>query len=237
MRKIRKFCLSLIAALFVMSSTNLSASDIRVTFNGEYLDIVPEVMDDRSLLPARFITDLLGGEVNWQPETRQVMLEIGHVVIVLYIDSNFAYVNGTEVVMDVAATLFNDITHVPLRFVAENFGVDVYFCEDTRTIILTTEVLQATLRLISVTNEVRRGERASITMTGQPNTEYKITVMFATGPSTAQGLEPAFSDDEGFVTWTWLIGSNTSFGTFEIIVAEVDAEDNSEFVVPFSVIE
>jgi len=222
----------MLVALLALTPVSVLASDMQVTFDGEYLEITPIIVDDRSLLPARFITDLLGGETDWQPDYRRVTLTFDNLVIVLYIDSDIAYVNGEEVILDVAATIYDDRTFVPLRFVGDNFGVNVDFCDDTRTIVLTTP----TLRLVSVTEEVRRSTHATITVAGRPYALYEITVMFATGPSRAQGLDAAYTDSYGNVSWTWLIGSGTSFGTFEITIIEV-SENGESLVVPFSVVE
>ena len=237
MKRVGKFFFCLLAFLLIMASSSVFASDMRVTLDGEYLEIIPVVVDGRSLLPARYITDILGGEVNWDADLRRVTLNIDSILIILHIDSDIAIVNDREIALDVPATIFADRTYIPLRFVAENLGVDVYFDDFTRTIVMTRPLGQGLdLILVSVTEEVGRLGRASISVLGRPYTEHEITVVFATGPSVAQGLEPKYSDGDGYVYWSWLIGSNTSFGTFEIIIAE-SANPDETFVVLFSVVE
>jgi len=224
----------LIVLLTALPVGNVYASDMQITFDGEYLQFSPIIVDDRSLLPARFITDLLGGETEWESDYRRVTLTINERVIILYIDSNIAFVDGYEVELDVAAMIYDDRTFVPLRFVGENFGVDVDFCDDARTIILTTQ--PTTIQLVAVTENVQRLSQATITVRGQPDTLHEITVMFATGPSRAQGLEPAYSDDYGYVSWTWTIGSSTTFGAWPITVTQAN-EDGEALVVYINVVE
>jgi len=182
MNKIRKvFVCMLIALLVALPAGTAFASDMQITFDGYYLQFGPIIVDDRSLLPARFVTDLLGGETEWEPDYRRVTLTINERVIILYIDSDIAFVDGEEIGLDVAAMIYDDRTFVPLRFVGENFGIDVDFCDDTRTIILTTP--SATIQLVAITENVQRLSQATITVRGQPDTLHEITVMFATGPS------------------------------------------------------
>ena len=233
MKKIRKLCLCLIITLLAMLPANVFASDMRIILDGEYLDITPVTLDGRSLIPARYITDRLNGNVEWDADARRVTLDARNTTILLYIDSTVAFVNSEEILLEVPAATFDGRTHIPLRFVAENLGLDVYFCEYTRTIVLTRLLLP-----VYVTDEVRRMERASVAILGKPYTKYEITVMFATGPSAAQGLHPKYSDAYGNVYWSWLIGSNTSFGTFDITIAEVaDNDEGAILIIPFSVTE
>jgi len=235
MTKIRKtFVCMMVAVLLILPVGNAFASDMQITFDGDYLQFGPIIVDDRSLLPARFMTDLLGGETEWEPDYRRVTLTLGERIIVLYIDSDIAFVDGEEVELDVAAMIYDDRTFVPLRFVGENFGVDVDFCEDTRTIILTTPL--AAIQLVAITENVQRLSQATITVIGQPDTLHEITVMFATGSSRAQGLEPAYSDGYGYVSWTWTIGSGTTFGTWPITITQA-GENGETLVVYFNVVE
>ena len=57
---------------------------------------------------------------------------------------------------------------------------------------------------------VHIGDSAYITVKGSPNTEYICKVKYSSGYSSAKGLGKAISDSEGYVTWSWKIGSKTS---------------------------
>ena len=77
----------------------------------------------------------------------------------------------------------------------------------------------AGIEVVSSPGTVYPGQRATITVKGQPNTQYSITVMYKSGASSAQGLDTKTSDSTGRVSWTWLVGRNTSSGSFYALVS------------------
>ncbi len=79
----------------------------------------------------------------------------------------------------------------------------------------------------------RRNEDATISITGTPNTEYYITVHYKSGESTAEGLHPKTTDENGNVSWTWHIGGRTSHGTYKAYVSGA----NERFEVSFDVVD
>ena len=60
------------------------------------------------------------------------------------------------------------------------------------------------------TDVVGRGEYASIKIQGAPNTAYTCDVEYKSGPSKAEGLGEKQSDGEGYVSWSWKVGTKTS---------------------------
>ena len=82
-----------------------------------------------------------------------------------------------------------------------------------------------------ITN-VRRNEVVSITVQGQPNTEYNLSVVYASGHvSEAGGLGKAMSDANGAVSWSWKIGGRTGFGKAKFIVTGAGQTNSYEFEV------
>lgn len=102
------------------------------------MDVEPKLVNDRALVPLRAIFEALGAEVDWNPQTRTVTGTNADTVVVLAVGSMTPTVNGQVVPIDVPAQIVNDRTLVPLRFVAESFGVEVYWNGSTRTITITT---------------------------------------------------------------------------------------------------
>lgn len=74
------------------------------------------------------------------------------------------------------------------------------------------------LRILSWPESISRNEIATVRIKGKPNTIYNITVYYKSGPSNAEGLEAKVSDENGYASWSWKIGPNTSSGTFAITV-------------------
>ncbi len=70
-----------------------------------------------------------------------------------------------------------------------------------------------------VTSYVSPGEYASISIQGEPNTDYSITVTYKSGASTAAGLYTKTSDNSGYASWEWKVGTRTSSGTYPIRIS------------------
>lgn len=87
------------------------------------------------------------------------------------------------------------------------------------------------IQFISWPETVAPGKMATVTVLGQPNTQYSITVNYKSGPSTAGGLESQTSDAEGYASWTWRVGSRTSSGTFDIEVSGGGERESVKFTI------
>ena len=62
------------------------------------------------------------------------------------------------------------------------------------------------------------GTRPTVKIKGRPYTTYDISVIYSSGASKAAGLEPKQSNAEGYVTWSWKVGTNTYSGSYPIVV-------------------
>lgn len=75
----------------------------------------------------------------------------------------------------------------------------------------------ATARLVSVTSPARRNAHATLVAHVVPARRCTITVHYKSGPSVAQGLNPK-RPVRGRVSWTWMVGGNTTLGRWPITV-------------------
>ncbi|MCL2372244.1 MAG: stalk domain-containing protein [Defluviitaleaceae bacterium] len=121
--------MTLVAALLMAVLAVVAYAAPRVRLDGRYVDVTPVIVDGRTLLPARNVVEMLGGEVGWDGELRQVTIIHGNTNVLLTIDNPTAYVNGNVTVLDVPPQIINDSTKIPLRFVAEALGVEVDFVD------------------------------------------------------------------------------------------------------------
>ena len=78
-------------------------------------DAAPVIMNDRTLVPIRFVTESLGGTVAWNAETKEVTLVIDGKEIKMTIGKVLEKYG-------VAPVILNDRTYVPVRFVADELG-------------------------------------------------------------------------------------------------------------------
>lgn len=97
-------------------------------------DVPPTILQGRTLVPVRVISEGLGAWVGWHQETRTVTVTLGKREIKLKIGNREARVNGQTVTLDVPATIVRDRTLVPLRFIGEALGAAVEWNGQTRTV-------------------------------------------------------------------------------------------------------
>lgn len=102
----------------------------------KYDNVMPFIEDGVTLAPIRAVTEALGAEVIWNSETQEIVIIKDDIIINMTIGDNIAYVNGNEVLLDVAPQIRDDRTVVPMRFIAESFNLNVDWDGNSNTIII-----------------------------------------------------------------------------------------------------
>jgi len=108
---------------------NLNSSDIMDVAQGYSvtMDVLPILQNGRTLIPLRFVAEMLGASVSWSDDTQEVTMVLNGEVLVFAIGETLPG-------MDVPAQLIDARTYVPLRFVVEFFGAWVAFDPETQGI-------------------------------------------------------------------------------------------------------
>ena len=96
-------------------------------------DAAPVIMNDRTLVPIRFVTESLGGKVAWNAETKEVTLVIDGKEIKMTIGKTIEKYG-------VAPVIINGRTFVPVRFVADELGATTAWNAETKTVTITKAV-------------------------------------------------------------------------------------------------
>lgn len=102
----------------------------------------PYVVEDKgvTLVPVRVITEAFDAKVDWVDETQTVILTYPDVNIIIQIGNPIAEVNGrAEELLTPPELTESGYTMVPLRFISENFGADVFWDEATERITVVKE--------------------------------------------------------------------------------------------------
>ncbi|MBQ7241899.1 MAG: copper amine oxidase N-terminal domain-containing protein [Firmicutes bacterium] len=128
-----------------MSSMALADSGINVKVNGNsvsFPDAKPFIDENsRTLVPLRPIGEALGMIVTWDADNRVAIFEKNFQSVAFFIDKNvYEIATGKEVKheeMDTAAVISEDRTYAPARYLAEAFGYEVGWDNDTRTVTIT----------------------------------------------------------------------------------------------------
>lgn len=102
---------------------------IAVIVNGAKIlfpDTEPYIDENgRTLVPVRFVSEKLGGKVEWNNDTRTVGITYEDKVIAMQLDNKVVTINNEAVTLDSAAVMYEGRTMVPLRFVSETLNATV----------------------------------------------------------------------------------------------------------------
>lgn len=109
---------------------------VRVKYNGEYISFAapPVIREERTLIPVRFLFELMGAEVEWNAEEQSAVISYNGTTVKVTIGSSAAIVNGEEKTLDSPAQLIGGKTMIPLRFISEELGFKVDWNEAERTV-------------------------------------------------------------------------------------------------------
>lgn len=132
-----------ILGIFTAASADEFDYDVPVCvmFNESYIDFEnePVLIGGTTYLPVRFFCEALSAEVDWIDATQTVIVTTGNDVISFDIGSFTAYINGRPVKINGSARLINNLTYLPVRFIAESLGAKVTWDDKYYTAVISME--------------------------------------------------------------------------------------------------
>lgn len=136
-----KLCSIWLAIVMMIMATMpvLAQSDVKLVLNDNDVtaSAEPMIIEDRTVVPVRFVAESLNYKVDWDEATRGVTISNVVVSNTMFADSDIAYgKNGEQIKLDVALRIVNDTSMVPIRFLSEQMGLDVQWHNDTRTVFI-----------------------------------------------------------------------------------------------------
>lgn len=175
MKKIISLILLTCVIITSLSTNVFAQEDISVIVDGKeviFADVKPMIMNNRTFVPVRALSESLGAKVDWDGDSQIVtitkhetrptkiifentkeektyeqvyyntMLQINSNILVSYKDFSQLTITSDET-MDVTPVIINGRTMLPARYVANSLGYDVSWNEKTRTVTCSfTGVLQ-----------------------------------------------------------------------------------------------
>lgn len=99
-------------------------------------DTVPEIIDNRILVPVRAIIEAFGGNADWDPQKNSIVLSMDGITMRLKTEESIAYINSEPKTMYTAPTVINGRTMLPVRFVAEGFNLGVAWEQDEKRVTI-----------------------------------------------------------------------------------------------------
>jgi len=107
------------------------------------MDVAPVLINERVLVPVRFVAYALDADVDWNEATSEVTLTIAAQGAAGGASLGGAGIGGNSLTfaigepapgMDVPAQIIDGRTFVPIRFISEFFGAEVNRYEDTQSV-------------------------------------------------------------------------------------------------------
>lgn len=111
------------------------------------LDVPATTVNDRTVVPVRFISESFGAKVDWNEAEQKVTITKDSTTITIVLGESKMVKNGTEIPLDTAAFTQNDRTLLPLRAVAEALDKQVFWKElgnDSGLIVIGDTMLDET---------------------------------------------------------------------------------------------
>lgn len=141
----KKFKLSLLIAILLIALPNVANAqkDITIVVNGKTIetDVAPYIENGRTMVPARFVTEALGGEISYYTAgevypIESVVVESPERELALALFPNHRRALESEGVYksEVPPVVKDGRTMIPLRFIADYFGCKTTWDEKTWTV-------------------------------------------------------------------------------------------------------
>jgi len=130
---LKKSAMILVLALTMVCllAVAAQAGTVNIIVNGDtvaFPDAQPYINEDnRTMVPVRFISQQLGGEVSWDEAAQTVNIKYYQLAISIPIGDKYAYLAGKKIELDTSAVIKDNRTMVPLRFVSEALGAKVLY--------------------------------------------------------------------------------------------------------------
>jgi hypothetical protein len=132
----------------------LEAGDasIPVIVNGKVLkfDVAPVIRSRRTLIPVRAVASVIGATVDWKAEDPDwVTIEKAldneddgeqTVVFILNLKTGIVTMNGIPIDLGVSPVVVSKRTMVPIRFIAEAFGMSVTYDPGTKGVFIDSAI-------------------------------------------------------------------------------------------------
>lgn len=112
--------------------------DIKININGQnvYGDASPIVVNERTLVPVRLVSENLGLAVDWNQDLQEVTLTNEATIIKFIIGTTTYNKNGIDVPMDIAPVVYMERTYLPIRVIGECLDKKVDWDQTTQTVLI-----------------------------------------------------------------------------------------------------
>ncbi|WP_138756577.1 copper amine oxidase N-terminal domain-containing protein [Paenibacillus sinopodophylli] len=156
----KKIIGAMVAVSMVVGGTSVMASpgkDLRILpiiVNGhkvQFPDTEPYIdTNGRTMVPVRFVSEKLGGDVTWDVATKTVGIKYKGQNITLPVGSKTVSIDSTMIELDTAAEMYEGRTMVPLRFVSEAMESKVSFDQGAHSVLVSDDAFLSKVKSGSI---------------------------------------------------------------------------------------
>jgi len=91
------------------------------------LETPPIIVNNRTMVPLRFIIENFGGDIYWNSTDSSIKIVFPEKEILMWVNNSIAYINGKKYILDSPPIIIGGRTLVPVRFVVEALGAYVFW--------------------------------------------------------------------------------------------------------------
>lgn len=213
---------------YMYGQTAQNKSNAQVMFNGEYIDFsesFPINDNGRIKLPFRELLENIGAVVDYDEGQNKVSAVRNNIKIEFSLGSDVISVNDggniSEFKMDTSIDVINGRTFVPVRFIAEAFGLSVGWDDYFDTVVITDIDSYVNTLMTSCSNYMKLGDLSyginNYTSNQKLNVSLDITNAFSETPSVSNikfDLESKTDSDKNIIS-SYNVLNMSSFNIFE----------------------
>lgn len=101
-----------------------------------FTDTAPIIRNERTMLPARFISETLGADVFWN-EPDSIIISKNSSVLKIKLGSQYADIDGNQILIDSPAFIENGRTYAPLRLIVDFLKGSISYDITNNQVIIT----------------------------------------------------------------------------------------------------
>lgn len=144
----RKFAILIIAfAILMIAAPAMAQKEVSIIVDGRKIetDVAPYIENGRTMVPVRFVTEALGGTAGYYEDGDFPLpvIVVTHpdqpLALTMFEGKHIALISQGAYRTDVPPVIKNGRTMIPVRFITDYLGYDIYWEEDTWTIYIDTK--------------------------------------------------------------------------------------------------
>jgi len=138
MKKNLSIFLIIVFCFTFIHPVNAQENPISVIINGRVIsfDVEPQSINGRTFVPMRKIFEEMGATINYDAKTQTITATKGDKTVMMQVGSNSLSVSGATSTMDVAPTIVDSRTLVPVRAVSESLNATVEWNDKLQKVII-----------------------------------------------------------------------------------------------------